>query len=88
MSGPIGLARSQVLIIQGSSSLLHFNRLHHFKSRECQKHLTSIESIALSKAYDPIILVIRENIKELVKTIQPHATRYEAIPINVIHKHI
>src|SRR6266542_338441 len=61
VSGPIGLARSQFLI-----SIFH----HHYycnssssiilKTRECQKHSASNEPIALSKIYDPIILVIRE----------------------------
>src|SRR6266540_426066 len=62
MSGPIGLARSQFLI-----SIFH----HHYycntsgvasflKSREYQKYSSSSGSIALSKIYDPIILVIRE----------------------------
>src|SRR5207237_245 len=60
MSGPIGLTRSQILNI----------KFHHLycisigsiilKTRECQKHSTSIESIALSKAYSPILLVIRD----------------------------
>ena len=39
MSGPIGLARSQVLIIPGSSSLLHINRQHHFKNSRVSKTL-------------------------------------------------
>ena len=61
-SGPIGLAQSQFLI-----SIFH----HHYygkssgvasflKAHEYQKYSTSIGSIALSKIYDPIILVIRE----------------------------
>src|SRR5438034_11506844 len=60
VSGPIGLARSQFLI-----SIFH----HHYycntsgvasflKAREYQKYSTSSGSIALSKIYDPIILVL------------------------------
>ena len=66
VSGPIGLARSQFLI-----SIFY----HHYysnssgsiilKTRECQKHSTSIGPIALSKIYDPIILVVRGIIKEV-----------------------
>src|SRR5881394_2761976 len=59
VSGPLGLARSQIFNIKFIIILLYFNRKQHFKSRECQKHSTSIESIALSKAYNPIMLVIR-----------------------------
>ena len=52
------------------------------RTRECQKHSTSIESIALSKAYDPNILVIREY-QGIGKTILTHASRYQTIPINL-----
>src|SRR6266540_7316369 len=60
VSDPIGLARSQFLISNSSSFSSHYVA-SFLKSRECQKHSTSIGSIALSIAYDPSILVIREN---------------------------
>src|SRR5205809_934824 len=52
------------------------------KSRECQKHSTSIGSIALSIAYDPSILVIRD-IQGIGKTMLPHASRYQTSPMNL-----
>src|SRR6266540_4581768 len=67
VSGPIGLARSQFLILvfhyhynSKSSGVASF-----LKSHEYQKYSTSIGSIALSKIYDPIILVVRGIIKEV-----------------------
>src|SRR6266498_2593605 len=67
VSGPIGLTRSQFLI---SVFHYHYNSkssgvASFLKSREYQKYSTSIGSIALSKIYDPIILVVRGIIKEV-----------------------
>src|SRR6266508_5598766 len=74
--GPIGLARSQFLnlilsSLLSSSVFPSHNRYHHILNpitRECQKHSTSTDTIALRRAYDPYILVIRE-FKELDKQI-------------------
>src|SRR5438132_1352192 len=60
VSGPIGLARSQILTLFSIIISITLLSIINFKTRECQKHSTSIGSIALSKAYDPIMLVIRE----------------------------
>src|SRR6266498_5466169 len=61
--GPIGLARSHILISISIIINITLICITNFKTCECQKHSTSIRSIALRKAYVPIILVIRENIK-------------------------
>src|SRR5438132_5297036 len=83
VSGPIGLTRSQFLI----SIFPH----HHYcnslgsiilKTRECQKHSTSIEPIALSRTCDPSILVIREH-QGMKVSILPHATRHQSNPSNL-----
>src|SRR5207253_8099672 len=73
--GPIGLARSRFLhfILTSSFSSSIFpshNKCHLLNpiTRECQKHSTSTDTIALSRAYDPNILVIRE-FRELDKQI-------------------
>ena len=55
-------------------------------THECQKHSTSTDTIALSRAYDPYILVIRE-FKELDKTSPTHAAKYQTTPINLMHKY-
>src|SRR6266540_6775083 len=94
VSGPIGPARSQLLNFHLSSSLStslfpSHNKYHqvlHPITRECQKHSTSTDTIALSRASDPYILVIRE-FKELDKTSPTHAARYQTIPINLMHKY-
>src|SRR6266542_2696438 len=62
VSGPIGLVRSQFLI---SIFYHHYNSnssgvASFLKSREYQKYSTSIGSIALSKIYNPIRLIITE----------------------------
>src|SRR5438128_5947647 len=92
--GPIGLARSQFLnlilsSLLSSSVFPSHNRYHHILNpitRECRKHSTSTDTIALSRAYDPYILVVRE-FKELDKTSPTHAARYQTIPINLMHKY-
>src|SRR6266508_4874897 len=76
VSGPIGLARSQILISNSITINITLISTINFKTRECQKHSTSIESIALSKAYDPNILVIREY-QGMKVSILPHATRHQ-----------
>src|SRR5438876_9746845 len=83
-SSPIGLARSQFLISNfhhhyygNSSGVASF-----LKAREYQKYSTSIGSIALSKIYDPIILVVREYQGMEVSSL-PHATRYQTTPNNL-----
>src|SRR6266542_5580297 len=93
MSGPIGLARSQFLTFILSSSFsssifASHNKCHLLNpiTRECQKHSTSTGTIALSRAYDPNILVISE-FKELDKTSPTHAARYQTTPINLMHKY-
>src|SRR6266542_4051088 len=55
----------QTFISSSSLSLFIFpshNMCHLLNpiTRECQKHSTSTDTIALSRAYDPYILVIRE----------------------------
>src|SRR6266540_5418303 len=67
--GPIGLARSQFLnfILSSSLSSSFFpshNEYHQVLNpitRECQKHSTSTGTIALSIAYGPNILVIKDD---------------------------
>src|SRR5947207_12811471 len=67
--GPIGLARSKFLnfILTSSFSSSIFpshNKCHLFlnpKTRECQEHSTSTDNIALSIAYGPNILVIKDD---------------------------
>src|SRR5436853_6447747 len=68
MSGPIGLARSKFLNFILSSSLSSSFFPSHNKcyllnpiTRECQKHSTSTDTIALSIAYGPNVLVIRDD---------------------------
>src|SRR6266542_5609017 len=73
----------------------HHHSFHHIISiinffnpitRECQKHSTSTGTIALSRAVVPIHTSSFGISRNLDKTIPTHATRYQATPINLMHK--
>src|SRR5438105_5144869 len=80
VSGPIGLARSQILNLPTSSSLI----ITSCTSAVLMSYFITTGTIALSIADGPILL-IREHQGMKKKSILPHATRYQTIPINLMH---
>src|SRR5438132_422029 len=62
VSGPIGLARSQILNIKFIIIIITSLSVNSFKIlySRVSEALDFYRSMSLSKAYDPIILVIRE----------------------------
>src|SRR5438132_11394594 len=94
VSGPIGLARSKFLnfILSSSFSSSIFpshNKCHLLNpiTRECQKHSTSTDTIALSKPVVPINTSSSGTSRNLDKTSPTHAARYQTTPINLMHKY-
>src|SRR6266540_5592395 len=79
VSGPIGLARSPILII-----IVH-HHLHHIIKYQ-QILLKLYRSYSTKQAYDPIILVIRENIKEWNYQTYLMQLSIKTTPTNVMHK--
>src|SRR5207244_13206485 len=85
---PIGLARSQFLnlilsSLLSSSVFPSHNRYHHILNpitRECQKHSTSTDTIALSRAVVPIHTNSSGTSRNLGKTSTIHATRCQTNP--------
>src|SRR6266540_7534069 len=57
------------------------------EAREYQKYSTSIGSIALSRAVVPINTSLSGISRNLGKTSPTHATRYQTMPINLMHKY-
>src|SRR5438105_11738813 len=92
--GPIGLARSQFLNFILSSSLSSslfpsHNRYHQVLNpitRECQKHSTSTDAIALSRAVVPINTSSSGISRNLDKISPTHATRCQTTLIKLMHK--